>query len=92
MILQLRESQPAVPQTDQISQTRLPVLTENNDVEDFITILEMCLISAGTPRIKWKHHLLTQLTQSAKLPILSLLEDDTMGFEDIKHRLPRQQP
>ena len=57
-------------------------MTESDEVDDFITILELSLISAGTPRDKWKHHLLAQLTQSAKLPILLMLEDDTIEFED----------
>ena len=57
MIVQLRKSQFAVQQTVQISQTRFPVMTENDEVEDFIAILEMGLISLGTPRSKWKHQL-----------------------------------
>ena len=56
----------------------------SDDIEEFITCLEIALKSAGTRKNKWKHSLLTQLTQSAIQPILSMMEDDSIGYADIK--------
>ena len=57
MLLQLKASQPIVPQTVQITQTRLP---ESDEVESFVNQLEIAMKSAGLPRGKWKHHMRTQ--------------------------------
>ena len=62
-------------------------MKESDDIEEFITCLEIALRFAGTQRGKWKHSLLTQLTQKAKQPILSMLEDDSVSFEEIKEAL-----
>ena len=43
--------------------------------------------SAGLPRTKWKHHMLTQLTLAAKEPIVALLDDDLAGYEEVKEAL-----
>ena len=59
----------------------LPSMKESEDIEEFITCLEIALRSAVTQRGKWKHSLLTQLTQKVKQPILSMLEDDSVSFE-----------
>ena len=42
-MLQLRESQPAVPQTVQITQNKLPTMTESDDLEAFVTQLEIAM-------------------------------------------------
>ena len=62
-------------------------MKETNDIEEFVTCLQIALRSAGTQRNKWKHSLLIQLTQKAKQPILGMLEDDSVGFEEIKEAL-----
>ena len=62
-------------------------MTESDDIEEFITCLEITLRSAGTQRSKWKHSLLTRLTQKAKQAILRMLEDDSVGYEEIKEAL-----
>ena len=87
MILQLRASQPAVPQTVQITQSKLPVMTEKDDVEAFVNQLEIAMKSAGLPRTKWKHHMLTQLTVPAKEPIVALLDDEHVEYEEVKEAL-----
>ena len=62
LILQLRDSQPAVPQTVNITQNKLPPMTDSDDIEAFITQLEIAMKSAGIPKIKWKHNMLIHLT------------------------------
>ena len=69
-MLQLRESQPAVPQTVQITRNKLPTMTESDVLEAFVVQLEIAKKSAGLPRIKWKHHMLTQLTVAANEQLL----------------------
>ena len=68
LIQQLQDRQPAVPQTVHVSQLTLPSMKESDDIEEFITCLEIALKSAGTNRAKWRHSLLTQLTQSSSSP------------------------
>ena len=87
LMLQLRESKPAVPQTVQITQNKLPTMTESDDLEAFVTQLEIAMKSVGLPRTKWKHHMLTQLTVAAKEPIVALLDDDLAGYEAVKDAL-----
>ena len=64
LMVELREAQPVVPQTVQIMQHKLPTMTESDDVEEFIRQLEVALKSSNFPRDKWKHYLLTQMTDS----------------------------
>ena len=54
---------------------------------EFITCLEVALRSGNTPRNRWKHALITQLTQIAKQPVLSLLDDDDFNYDEVKERL-----
>ena len=62
-------------------------MKETDDIKEFVTCLEIALRSAGTQKSKWKHSLLTQLTQKAKHPILGMLEDDSLGYKNIKEVL-----
>ena len=66
LIQQLKEAQPAIPQTIQINQHKLPVMTDKDDVENFIGQLEIALRTGNVPRDNWKQHLLSQLTVSVK--------------------------
>ena len=87
LIVQLREAQLVVPQTVQIMQHKLPTMTEHDDVEEFITQLEVALRSSNFPKDKWKHYLLTQMTVSAKQPIVGMLDDNTVDYDEIKQVL-----
>ena len=49
LMLQLRQSQPAVPQTVQITQNKLPTMTESDDLEAFVTQLEIAMKSVVSP-------------------------------------------
>ena len=66
LIRQLKESQPAVPQNVHIQQTKLPTMNESDEVDVFVSQLEIALKLARIPRSRWKHNLLTQLTLTAK--------------------------
>ena len=43
--------------------------------------------SAGIPKNKRKHNMLTHLTVSTKEPIIALLENDLADYDDIKDAL-----
>ena len=63
------------------------MIAEKYDVEASGNQLEIAMKSAGLPRAKWKHHMLTQLKVQAKEPIIALLEDDLAGYEEVKEAL-----
>ena len=65
LIIQLTDTRPTVPQTVNVSQTRLPLMKESDEVEIFVNQLEIALKTGGIPRNKWKYN----LTLSAKEPI-----------------------
>ena len=88
LLAKLKESQPAVPQMVNITQTKLPLMKETDNIEAFIKQLEIAFKSAGIDKRKWRHHLLTQLTVSAHEPVVHLLEnDDIADYDDIKETL-----
>ena len=84
MLQQLREAQPAVPQSVNINNQTLPIMSDKDNVEEFITHLEIAMTSANTPRDKWKQHILAQLTLAAKLRVINLFEDEDAEYDDIK--------
>ena len=59
-------------------------MSETDDVEAFITQLEIALKLANLSQAKWKHHLLMQVTVRAKEPVVHLLDDDLADYEDVK--------
>ena len=70
-----------------MQQTKLPTMNESDEVDVLVSQLEIALKSAGIPRSRWKHNLLTQLTLTAKEPIEALLDDETVGYEEVKEAL-----
>ena len=82
-----QRSQSAVPQTMWIMEHKLPLMNDTDDVLAFITQLEIALKSSNLPQDKWKHHLLTQLTVSAKEPVVNLLDDELVGYEEVKQAI-----
>ena len=87
LLRQLKDSQPAAPQMVNITQTKLPLMKDTDDVEIFVKQLETVMRSADVPRTKSKHHLLTQLTVTAKEPLDSLLEDGDIQYEEVKEAI-----
>ena len=62
-------------------------MKETDDLEFFLVQLEIALKSGGVDRARWKHHMLTQLTVKAKEPVVFLVEDDLIDYDDVKEAL-----
>ena len=54
LLLQLRESQPAVPQNVTVTQTKLPLMKQMDELEPFLIQLEIALKSGGN--ITYSHN------------------------------------
>ena len=87
LIQQLKEAQPVVPQQVHVNQMKLPMMTDNDEVEPFLRHLEIALKTALIPEDRWKQYLLSQLTIKTKEQVIALLEDNNSDYEVIKQAL-----
>ena len=69
LILALKESQPAIPQTVHINNVKLPKMSEGEDVEIFVELFEAALADNGITEDKWKVKLHAALDTTSKLKV-----------------------
>ena len=87
LLVQLKEAQPVVPQRITINKDELPKMTQKDDLDVFITLLEDALEDAEIPRDRWKKYIHSQLTTQAKQRVKYLLKDHTKMYDEIREAL-----
>ena len=87
MILALREAQPVVPQTIHIDSTKLPKMTDTEDIETFLELFEIAMEDNHIPQAKWKSKVHAALTSDAKLRIRDVIKDPTSTYQTLKDAL-----
>ena len=87
MIAALREAQAPVPQTVHIESTKLPKMTEGEDVEVFLDMFEAALIDNGVPENKWRGKVHAALDTTTKLKVRDLIKDPRGTYQDLKDAL-----
>ena len=87
LLITLKEAQPVVPQTVNISKLILPKMTDKNDPVVFIRYLETALIRTKVPQDQWKDYVQPQMTLQAGERIIDVLEREDCTFEEIKAAL-----
>ena len=79
MIEALREAQPAVPQTVNIANTKLPTMIEGEDVEVYLDLFEAALTDNNIPENKWRGKMHAALDTNTKLKVKDLMRDPAVS-------------
>ena len=87
MILALKESQPAIPQTVHINNVKLPKMSEGEDVEIFVELFEAALADNGITEDKWKGKLHAALDTTSKLKVRDVITDHDATYDEVKAAL-----
>ena len=87
MIAALKVAQPPVPQTVHIENTKLPRMTEGEDVEVFLDMFEAALVDNNIPENKWRGKVHASLDTATKLKVRDLMKDPTVTYQDLKDAL-----
>ena len=87
MILALREAQPAVPQTVYIDNTKLPKMTDGEDIETFLELFEAAMEDNNIPQAKWKGKVHAALDSETKLKIRDIIRDPASTYDNLKDAL-----
>ena len=87
IIRTLKQSQPTIPQTVTIVNSKLPDMKDNEDIDTFIAMFEAALTAGNVPDDQWKAKLHAHLNPKTKLRIQSTIQDPDASYEDIKAAL-----
>ena len=87
MIMALKDSIPAGPQTVHIQNVKLPRMTEGEDAEVFIDLFEAALTDNDIDEGKWKAKLHAALDTASKLNVRDLITDRDATYDQIKQAL-----
>ena len=87
MIQALREAQPVVPQTVYIENTKLPKMSEGEDIEVFLDLFEAAMTDNNIPEAKWRGKMHASLDSETKLKVRNLIRDPAVTYQEIKDSL-----
>ena len=87
LLVKLKEAQPVVPQRITINKDELPKMTQKDELDVFISLLEDALEDAEIPRDRWKKYIHSQLTTQAKQRVKHMLKDHTKTYDEIREAL-----
>ena len=84
LLLALKEAQPMVPQTVHISGTKLPKMTEGEDLTTFIELLEAVMEDNHIPRDQWKAKVHAALDTTTKLKVRDTITNPDATYAELK--------
>ena len=87
MIQAIREAQPAVPQTVYIENTKLPNMSEGEDIEVFLDLFEVAMTDNNIPEAKWRGKMHASLDTETKLKVRDLIRDPAVTYQELKDSL-----
>jgi len=87
MILALREAQLVVPQTVHIDNTKLPTMSEGEDVEVFLDLFESAMVDNHIPEDKWRGKMHASLDTATKLKVRDLIRNPDVTYQEVKDAL-----
>ena len=87
MIEALREAQPVVPQTVHIENTKLPKMSEGEDVEVFLDLFEAAMVDNHILEDKWRGKMHASLDTETKLKVRDLIRDPAVTYQELKDAL-----
>ena len=87
MLLAIKEAQPAVPQTVNLMNHKLPKIEPTNDVEQFVGLFEAALRAAKIPEEQWCSKLHAHINTETKLKVHDTITNPDATYADIKEAL-----
>ena len=87
LLIALRDTQPAVPQTVFIGSTKLPKMAEGEDVQTFIELFEAAMSDNKVPPEQWKGKIHAALDSQTKLRVRDIITDVTSMYDALKDAL-----
>ena len=87
MLLALKEAQPAVPQTVHLESTKLPKMTDGEDVASFIELFEAAMEDNRIPPEQWKAKVHAALDSKTKLKVRDTITNADSTYDELKHAL-----
>ena len=87
LLLALKEAQPVVPQTVHITGTKLPKMTEGEDLTTFIELLEAAMEDNHIPPDQWKAKVHAALDSVTKLKVRDTITNPDSTYAELKEAL-----
>ena len=87
LLTTLRATQPVMPQRVTVSSNRLPSMREGDDIESFLPQLRGAMVALNVPKDEWKGYIYSQVTTSAKEPVMNLLSDPEATYDEVEQGL-----
>ena len=87
LLLALKEARPVVPQTVHLTGTKLPRLTEVEDVTTFIELLEAAMVDNQIPPDQWKAKVHATLDTATKLKVRDTITNPDSTYAELKEAL-----
>ena len=86
-LLALKEAQPVVPQTVHVENTRLPKMTEGEDIATFIELFEAATEDNRIPPGQWKGKVHAALDSKTKLKVRDTITNTGSTYGELKEAL-----
>ena len=87
LLLALKEAQPTVPQTIHLENTRLPKMTDGEDVASFIELFEAAMEDNRIPPGQWKAKVHAALDSKTKLKVRDTITNTDSTYNELKEAL-----
>ena len=87
MLLAIKEAQPAVPQTVNLMNHKLPKMEPTDEIEQFVGLFEAALKAAKIPEEQWCSKLHAHINTDTKLKIHDTITNPDATYKDIKDAL-----
>ena len=87
MLLAIKEARPAVPQTVNLMNHKLPKMEPTDDVEQFVGLFEAALRAAKIPEEQWCSKLHAHINTETKLKVHDTITNPDATYADIKEAL-----
>ena len=83
LLVALREAQPAVLQIVHISSTKLPKMTEGEDLQTFVKLFEAVMTDNHIGQDQWKAKIHAALDSATKLKVRDIITDADSTYADL---------
>ena len=87
LLIALKEASPAVPQTVHIESTKLPKMSEGEDLASFIELFETAMLDNRVPPEQWKAKIHAALDSKTKLKVRDTITDVHSAYDELKNAL-----
>ena len=87
LVAAMKDNMPAIPQTVHISSTKLPKMTEGEDLQSFIELFEAAMEDNRIPPEQWKAKVHAALDSSTKLKVRDTITNAHSTYDDLKEAL-----